>query len=197
MALNLEDRQYLNLLSHLRRPSSSLPVETLRSTLPYYLSKLSIEHVTTLTATVLASGYWLPVSVERAPILGTVFQHALLLRHKNIEEEKNNSFLSLSRSIRSQLNSWIEAVLKGASSGDLLLRLYIYGGVISGAKQLELIDEDLNSMDSRTQSAFVTVTAELLANEAPRARWNQEFRSARELSGTFTCPCLFILLRDQ
>jgi hypothetical protein len=148
MALTPEDRQYLSLLSHLRQPKANLPLETLRSALPYYLSRLPIEHVTTLTATVLASGYWLPVSVEKALTLGTIFEHSLLLRHKKIEEEKQNAIFSLSRSISSQLRSWIEAVMRGASAGNQLLRVYIYGGVISAIRYLESSDEDLKSLDT-------------------------------------------------
>jgi hypothetical protein len=189
--LSVEDRQYLSLLSHLRKPSPKVPVQTIKSTLPYYLAHLAIEHVTTLTATALASGYWLPVSVDAALTFGSAFRHAFIAKLKNIEEEKRNSIFSLTRSVQSQLRTWVQAVLKGSSSGNVYLRLCIYGGVNSGILDVQHSIEGLGSLASTTQNAFVAAVASDFQDNT--SSWNAEFSSSEVLDGMYSegyFPCL-------
>lgn len=181
-ALSLEDRQYINLLAHLRKDASNLPMKTFQSTLPYYLSRLAVEHVTTLTATVLASGYWLPVNTERALALASIFQQATTLKYKLVDEAKQKSVFSLSRSRQSQMGSWIRAVMRGGANGNSLLRLSVHGGLNAGIQQISRLEEDISSLASEPQKAFITAMSESFNSNT--SSWNTEFQPSTSWKGT-------------
>src|ERR1700761_789942 len=160
LQLNGQDKQYLSLLAHLRKPSSTLPIQTLTSALPYYLSQLEVNHVTQLTGTILGSAFWTPISIPVTSTLSTIFRNAVHLRKKHLEDVKSKTWLS--RSVKSQLRSWTNAIMNGNSTGDSFLRCSIHGDVVAVLSEAKVADFDYISLSPSVADELILALASVM-----------------------------------
>ncbi|KZT40648.1 hypothetical protein SISSUDRAFT_1043982 [Sistotremastrum suecicum HHB10207 ss-3] len=165
------DRQYLYLLIHLRRPSPAIPVKTVESATPHYLSQLSFEHVTSFTATVLSSAIWQPASNSSISSCSLIFRNAVHLKLQHLETKPKGIF---SRSTQTRLRQWLDAVLKGAREGNRFLRAALLGGLAVGFNEITTENKQLKYPASLEDELLVALAEVLDVAVAPS--WGGEFQ---------------------
>src|SRR5882762_2231551 len=101
--MSIPDRGYTILLSHLHKPSSSLPLQSLQALISHYLSISSSP--TPLSATIISSPLFRPFSHVKLSALTTAFRHAVHARLKFLEDEEMGIF---SRGVRVRMSEWIK-----------------------------------------------------------------------------------------
>ena len=159
MSLLTVDRAYTNLLTELQRPGSQ-PLQAIFSAVPHYLSQLPLPHPSQLTAFVISSPLWQPLSIDSASSLTTAFRSAVHLKQSNLKNREGSWF---SRSPEVLLGEWASAVLKGVNRGEAQLRLVILGGILLGLEDLR--NDDLregNRTRERVERQTVIACAEVL-----------------------------------
>lgn len=196
----MTDRGYLNLLSHLTRPSTNLPLQTIQGSVAHYLAHIH-PSPTPLAATVVSSTFFRHASHERLDGLVTAFRHAVHVKVKALKEEPGGVF---TRSLHSRLSEWVREVLNGVQGGVPLLRLACYAGIVQG---LQDWDSELKTKEGRTRAkveeelvvALAEVMDHLMATSS--AGWEKEFtRDAQIQTGEgmlvdfydnlFPCQCI-------
>ncbi|KAI0036466.1 hypothetical protein K488DRAFT_82084 [Vararia minispora EC-137] len=125
------DRAYTILLSHLHKPTSPLPLDTLQSLITHFLSRTATP--SPLCATVISAPLFRPFSHAKLTSLTTAFRHAVHARLQVLKEEPK-SLLTQSLSVR--LNLWARAVVAGLNGGQGVIRLVGAGGVLLGLDDL-------------------------------------------------------------
>jgi hypothetical protein len=173
------DRSYANLLLHLQRPRSGISLQTVVSAIPHYLSQLPLPHPTQLTAIVISSSLWQPLSVHTVASLMNGYRSAVLSKEKQVQNAVGGWF---ARDPRTLLAEWASAVMKGVSRGDPQLRIAILGGLQLGFHDVDPGDTR-NSVRGRLESQIVIACAEMLeAVSTPGHTWRTEFK-VREVEG--------------
>ncbi|KZV62458.1 hypothetical protein PENSPDRAFT_758688 [Peniophora sp. CONT] len=143
MAGILPDRGYTILLSHLHKPNSSLPLETLQSLIAHFLS--IHESPAPLAATVVSSPIFRPFAHTTLSTLHTALRGAVHLKWKALQDE-SNSLLSLGPSKRVRIDAWARAVVGGFAGAQSVVRLVGAGAVLLG---LEDLKKDIGSGSGR------------------------------------------------
>lgn len=170
------DRGYLNLLNHLRQPKSSLSPETIQAATCHYLIHLPVAQPTPtpLTASVLASPLWHPLSLKPCLALGSTFRNAALLKSAELKRETRGLF---DASASGDFASWADGVLAGLKNGDGLLRLSILGGLLSGMKDLKEI-KIKHRLTREVEESIILAFAEITDSVPTSARdpWANEFK---------------------
>lgn len=185
------DRAYANLLSHLQRPKSDISIQTVVSAIPHYLAQLPVPHPTQLTAFVISSSLWHPLSVHTVGTLINGYRYAVHFKERNIQNGVGGWF---ARDPPILLGEWASAVMKGVSRGNPQLRIAILGGLLLGFNDLGQ-DGIRAGVRDRLESQIVIAFAELLeAISTPENPWKTEFR-VRE-SGDFGGMSAFGLLKS-
>ncbi|KAF8520802.1 hypothetical protein BU17DRAFT_46263 [Hysterangium stoloniferum] len=185
------DRVYSNLLTHLQHPRPSISVETVVNTVPHYLARLPLPNPTQLTAYVISSPLWRPVSLSNSRSLMTAYRTAFHLKRNIIQEEAGGW---LGRSPQALLAEWASAVMKGVSRGDPQLRVIILGGILQGLNDFIQDDVKVWTRD-RLERQVIIACAEVM-EELPAATdiWENEFNSnTRPDNNTSDCTFLSIL----
>jgi hypothetical protein len=75
----MSDRGYSNLLNHLNRSSTVIPIQTIQASISYYLANVQ-PSLTPLAATVIGSPFFRPFSNARLVAASTAFGHALHIK---------------------------------------------------------------------------------------------------------------------
>ncbi|KZT11854.1 uncharacterized protein LAESUDRAFT_719793 [Laetiporus sulphureus 93-53] len=176
----MADRGYFFLLSHLYRPTTSLTLSTVQTSIAHYLARLT-PSPTSLAASVISSPQFLPFSYAKLEALCTSFRHAVHLKVKLFKEEPDGLF---SRSIHHRTGEWVKSVLDGLKGGHPTLRLVCAGGLLLGLEDLE---SDLHaqggSMRRIVEEEVVLALAEVMDTysyvQYP-ADWAKDFKSESE-----------------
>lgn len=171
----MTDRGYLNLLSHLSRPQTTLPFKTIQASIAHYLAHVQ-PSPTPLAATVVSSPFF-QKSPTHAKLDGlvTAFRHAVHIKVKLIKDEPGGLF---TRGTSARVGEWSAEVLKGLQGGMSLLRLSCCTGILQG---LEDWEEDLKAkagrMRRRVEEELVLALAEVmdLIAATSSAGWEMEF----------------------
>ena len=175
------DRGYTILLSHLHKPSTNLPLDTLHSLIAHFLS--THPSPAPLAATVVSSPLFRPFAYNTLSALHTALRGAVHLKWKALQEE-SNSLLSLGPSKRVQMDAWVRAVVGGFAGAQCVVRLVGAGGVLLG---LEDLKKDIGSGSGRrsargkAEDEAVIALAEVMELYGQKGDgWESEFKPQGE-----------------
>jgi hypothetical protein len=190
----IPSREYTILLTHLHKPSSSLPLSTHQSLISHFLAQTPTP--TPLTATVISSPLFRPFSHAKLTTLVTAFRHAVHLRLKAIEDEEKNLF---TRGIRPRMAEWVRGLVKGFKGGQAVIRFVSAGGILLGLDDLVKklgADPGSGSVRAKTEDELIISLTEILEfYGAPKdSAWEKEFQpetehGERELPYTSFATC--------
>jgi hypothetical protein len=194
--VTIPPREYTILLSHLRKPSSSLPLSTHQSLISHFLAQTPTP--TPLTATVISSPLFRPFSHAKLSTLITAFRHAVHLRLKALEEEERSIF---TRGIPPRMAEWARGLTKGFKGGQAVIRFVCAGGILLGLKDLKEklgTDPGGGSVRAKTEDELIIALTEIMElYGAPKdSAWEDEFQPETE-HGECELPVLFILHPHQ
>jgi hypothetical protein len=186
----MTDRSYTNLLSHLNRPSTNLPIESIAASLPHYLSSPT---PTPLTATTISSPFFTPpLSHPKLSALSTAFRYAVHLKHKSLIDDQSAEGLGtlFSRGVKIRLRDWVGSVLRGFEGGMAVLRLACAGGLLWGLGDLvgmgKLKVGGGEASRGKVEDEVVVALAEVMELYAQGGGWEKEFQPVTEQGeGTF------------
>ncbi|GJJ06969.1 hypothetical protein Clacol_001166 [Clathrus columnatus] len=195
------DRAYTNLLEHLQRPKPTISLDTVFSSVPYYLSHLTLPHPTQLTAFFISSALWKQLTLEQPKSIITAFRSAVNFKHSEIQ--KSDRWFTI-RTPQQQLVEWVQAILKGISRGDSQLKFCILGGILLGFDDL---GEDTISVweKNRVERQVVIACTEIMdgLNDSDEDPWKKEFLSkksdsdSREVMFLYSCYTILPLLDEE
>jgi hypothetical protein len=173
-------REYTILLSHLHRPSSSLPLSTHQSLISHFLAHTPTP--TPLTATVISSLLFRPFSHVKLVTLVTAFRHAVHLRLKAIQDEETTLF---TRGIRPRMTEWVRSLVKGFKGGQALIRFVSAGGILLGLSDLKEnlgADPGSGSVRAKVEDELIVALTEIMElYAAPKdSAWEKEFQPGTE-----------------
>lgn len=192
------DRGYTNLLGHLLRSRLTLPLETIQAAISYYLVNLPPPHSspTPLTASVLSSQVWHPLSLTTACGPASAFRHALQRKYDDLKTTPRGFF---SGSPARNLDDWVKAVLRGLENGDAVLRLAIAGGLLLGLENIK--SPSLQRARHTVEEELVIAFAECmnakssLPQSADDQGWEKEFQPEVEVRNGTRLVCTVPLPR--
>ena len=176
----MTDRGYLNLLSHLNRPQTTLPLATIQASIAHYLAHIQ-PSATPLAATIVSSPFFRSANHAKLSALLTAFRHAVHFKIKVLKDEQSNVFV---RGLSARTTDWVGGVLAGLQGGQALLRLACCSGLLQG---LEDWEKELRARDCRmrrrVEEELVVALAEMMDQFAPNTRttWEKEFGSGSQL----------------
>ncbi|KAK7690115.1 hypothetical protein QCA50_006763 [Cerrena zonata] len=184
------DRGYYNLLGHLSRPSTTLPLETLQASIAHYLahvqptptpfvalvisSPLFQQSLSTSTSTSTSSG----TSYTTLQALSTAFRHAIHLKLNHLTSKPSTIF---SRSFQSRVDEWVHAVLNGLQGGLPVFRLACASGILLGLEDWEVdlkLKEKEAKVRRKVEEEVVVSLAEVLELYpylSSASHWRSEF----------------------
>jgi hypothetical protein len=188
-------REYTILLSHLHRPSSSLPLSTHQSLISHFLAHTPTP--TPLTATVISSLLFRPFSHAKLVTLVTAFRHAVHLRLKALQDEETTLF---TRGIRPRMAEWVRSLVKGFKGGHAVIRFVSAGGILLGLGDLRETlgaDSGSGSVRAKTEDELIVALTEIMElYGAPKdSAWEKEFQPETE-HGECKLPVLTFPLRS-
>src|SRR5260221_10950971 len=173
-------REYTILLTHLHKPSSSLPLSTHQSLISHFLAQTPTP--TQLTATVISSPLFRPFSHAKLLTLVTAFRHAIHLRLKALEDEEKTLF---TRGIRPRMAEWVRGLVKGFKGGQPVIRFVSGGGILLGLDDLiKKLGADLGNGSVRAKTEDELIVALSAITQLYRAptdsAWEKEFQPETE-----------------
>jgi hypothetical protein len=165
---------YIHLLSHLNRPSSSLPLDALNSAIAHHLANYP-PSPTPLAAAVVSSQHFRVISLSRLQALTTAFCHASHSKYKALQDDNGTIF---TRSPDTRFKDWVSAVLKGLQGADPIIRLACSGGLLLALHVLDSSGDGL--CRGRVEDEVVVCLAEIMdkyAEMQSASTWEREFRA--------------------
>ncbi|KAI0260204.1 hypothetical protein BC834DRAFT_973591 [Gloeopeniophorella convolvens] len=173
-------REYTILLSHLHKPTSTLPLLTLQSLIAHFLAQTPTP--TPLTATVISSPLFRPFAHAKLAALITAFRHSVHLRLKALDDEETGLF---TRGVRPRMVEWVRNVVKGFKGGQGVIRFVGAGGILLGLEDLkEKLGTNPGSggVRAKAEDELVIALAEIMeVYGAPRdSSWEKEFHPETE-----------------
>ncbi len=153
----MSDRGYINLVRHLTRTTTTLPLETLQASIAHYLARPPVPvpgSPTPLAATVLGSPLFRPYTYEKLTALSLAFRHAVHLRfavHKEEAERNPGGLLSRGVDVTRRLGKWTRAVLEGFRGSVAVVRLACASGLLLGLEDWEL-ELDVKKKEGKTRA---------------------------------------------
>lgn len=176
------DRGYLNLVSHLSRHSTNLPLNTVLGSVAHYLARVQ-PSATPLAAIVISSPLFRPSSFSDLDGLVTAFRHAVHLKIKVVDDEPSGLF---SRGLTARVAEWIADVLKGLQGGHSVLRLACSAGLLHGMADREGgLKLKESTVRRKVEEELVVALAEVVEYAISSSdAWEAEFRSRAKEQGT-------------
>jgi hypothetical protein len=175
--MSTPDRGYINLLAHLHRSTTTLPISTVQASIAHYLAHLA-PSPTPLSGTIVSSPLFLPYSHTKLQALTTSFRHAVHFKCILLKDQ-NGLF---SPSVNSSLRDWVTATLKGLQGGQPVMRLACIGGLLMG---LDDVSRNMNLGNGEwrryVEDEAVVVVAEIMDMYVPTENsWEKEFQPETE-----------------
>ncbi|KAH9927056.1 hypothetical protein B0H21DRAFT_826484 [Amylocystis lapponica] len=176
----MADRGYVYLLTHLHRPTTTLPLSTVQASISHYLAHLQ-PSPTSLSATLVSSPLFRPFSHAKLDALSTALRHALHIRVKLFKGEDASIFV---RGLGARTADWVRAVLEGVRGGHPVTRLVCAGGLLLGLEDLE---EELHARERRirreVEEEIILALAEVIdlyACKQSSAGWEKDFEGVSQ-----------------
>ncbi|KAI0684715.1 hypothetical protein C8T65DRAFT_593381 [Cerioporus squamosus] len=206
----MSDRGYINLIRHLTRTTSTLPLETIQASIAHYLARPPVPipgSPTALTATVLGSPLFRPYTYAKLTALAVAFRHAVHLRvavHKAEAEQNPGSLLPPSRGVHvsARLAKWVRAVLEGFTGSAAVIRLACASGILLGLQdweaELKVTEKEARGR-AKVEEEVVLALAEVVDTYAREGSgWETDFKRSLEARGVEEDPlALAVLLASQ
>ncbi|GJE98287.1 hypothetical protein PsYK624_145130 [Phanerochaete sordida] len=171
------DRGYLNLVAHLSRPSTSLPLTTVLGSVAHHLARAA-PSATPLAASVVSSALFRAHAHADLDGLLTACRHAVHLKLAALEAQPGGLF---ARSTAALVAEWVAQVLQGLQGGHAVLRLACCAGLLHGMVDREAeLKLERSSARRTVEEEFLVALAEVVEYaSAPAAvdPWQAEFRS--------------------
>lgn len=190
MGTAVQDRQFLNLLAHLKKPVPNIPEETLRTALPHYLSTLPNHTLTPFVANIIGANVWLPASVASCSTLSLIFTQAVDHRLDKLARSQCSLLSSISPSVNFRLRGWIDSLLKGCSAGNAFIRCSALGGLLQGVSKGIVGEENYSPSLTGSIERELAVTMVEMLDGTRQSPWGSEYLS-NFASGTWP-PALVI-----
>lgn len=187
----MSERGYVNLVRHLARPTSSLPLPTLQASIAHYLAHGTPlqPSPTALAAAALSSPLFLPPALPALSALSSALRHAVHLRVALlVETQKQASVLSgvFGADPAREVERWVGDVVKGFRGARAVARLACAGGLLLGLEdQEETLRAHRGRTRGRVEEEVVRALGEVVDGHAGAGGWEEDFR--REVSGTGEC----------
>ena len=193
----MSDRGYINLIRHLTRTTSTLPLETLQASIAHYLARPPVPapgSPTPLAATILGSPLFRPYTYQKLTALSVAFRHAVHLRfavHKEEAEKNPGGLLSRGVDVTQRLGKWTRAVLEGFRGSVAVARLACASGLLLGLEdweaELEVKKKDAKAR-AKVEEEVVLAFAEVMdAYAREGSGWETDFQrtvdASREAEG--------------
>lgn len=166
------------LLTHLQKPDSIVPLETIIAALAHHLS-VDLPTPTPLTASVVSSPYVLayPPTNEKLQGLVTAFRHAIHLKHRALVKMANEGWslsqVIFSRGVEGGMREWVRAVIRGLQGSRAVVRLACCTGLLLGVKDFPQIGAGYGKVEDE----IVIAIAEVMDDYSPdTSDWEREFR---------------------
>lgn len=173
----MTDRGYLNLLTHLTRSSTTLPLPTLQASLAHYLANAQ-PSPTPLAASVASSPLFRHPTSSQLEALQTAFRHALHFRAALLQKEEEGVGGVFRRGVRARTGEWIRAVLKGLEGGNGALRLACSSGLLLGLGDRE---RDESRVRRKVEEEVILALAEVMdLHSNASSGWEREFKTDAE-----------------
>ena len=191
----MSDRGYINLIRHLTRTTSTLPLATLQASIAHYLARPPVPipgSPTALTATVLGSPVFSPYTYVKLAALAVAFRHAVHLRiavHKAEAEQSPGSILPPSRGVDvvARLGRWVRATLEGFAGSAAVIRLACASGMLLGLQDWEAelkVAEKEPRVRAKVEEEVVLALAEVVDTYAREGSgWEKDFKKSLEAKG--------------
>lgn len=169
----MSGRGYFNLLNHLARPATALPLKTLQASIAHYLAYVQ-PSPTPLAGSVVSSPHFRSLSHAKLDALQTAFRHAVHFKIKLLEESKGGLF---TLGINSRVSAWISDIIEGLNGGNAVLRLACTSGLLLGLGDWESqLTARKGKMWTRVEEEIIVSLAEIMEFHAhPPTAWEREF----------------------
>ncbi|OCH85759.1 hypothetical protein OBBRIDRAFT_762524 [Obba rivulosa] len=167
------DRGYFYLLSHLHRPATTLPLNTLQASIAHYLAHLQ-PSPTSLAGTLVSSPLFRVLLYPRLDTLCTALRHALHIKAKLLKDEQG----IFVRSVNARAADWVKHVLEGFRGGHPVMRLVCAGGLLLGLEDLEgELHAKEGRMRARVEEEVVLALAEVIDTYTVQSStgWEKDF----------------------
>lgn len=189
----MSDRGYINLIRHLTRATSTLPLETLQASIAHYLARPPVPipgSPTVLTATVLGSPLFRPYTYQKLTALAVAFRHAVHLRvavHKEEAEKNPAGILTRGVNVPAKLAKWCRMVLEGLSGSEAVVRLTCVSGMLLGLEDWEVklkVKDKEGKARVRVEEEVVLALAEAVdAYAREGSGWELDFKKSVKTQG--------------
>ncbi|EKM49498.1 uncharacterized protein PHACADRAFT_201209 [Phanerochaete carnosa HHB-10118-sp] len=166
------DRGYLNLVSHLNRHSTNLPLNTILGSVAHHLAYVQ-PSATPLAAIVISSPLFHTSSYADLDGLLTAFRHAVHLKIKVVYDEPSGLF---SRGLTTRVAEWVAEVLKGFQGGHSVLRLACCAGLLHGLADREADLKIKENFAGRSVEEELIIALAEVVEYASADPWEAEFR---------------------
>ena len=191
------DRAYANLLTHLHKHESNLPLQTISASVSHYLASLQ-PSATPLAAALISSPVFTSgLSHRKLDVLSTSLRAAVHLKWKTINDEQGMGVFS--RSKRTRIGTWVNDILAGFKGGVPVMRLACTGGLLLGIRDLQSSGKvDLSgSANRKVEDEIVIALAEVMEIFGPRGDkkevgWEKEFWPVVEEEGAYLLRYLIV-----
>ncbi|KAI0333742.1 hypothetical protein GY45DRAFT_1319349 [Cubamyces sp. BRFM 1775] len=203
----MSDRGYINLIRHLTRASSTLPLETLQASIAHYLARPPVPipgSPTTLTATALNSPLFRIHTHARLSAVALAFRHAVHLRVGVLKEEAEanpGGLLSRGVNVGAQLARWSKDVREGFKGSDAVMHLACASGLLLGLEDWEAelqLKEKERRERARVEEEVVIALAEVIDEYAREGSgWEKDFKRTAGAKGDEDPLPLAMLLASQ
>ena len=191
--IDMSDRGYINLIRHLTRTTSTLPLETVQASIAHYLARPPAPipgSPTPLAATILGSPLFRPYTYEKLTALSVAFRHAVHLRfavHKAEAEKNPGGLLSKGVDVTRRLGKWTRAVLEGFGGSVAVVRLACASGLLLGLQDWEAeleVKKKEAKVRAKVEEEVVLAFAEVMDGYAAEGSgWETDFQRVVEATG--------------
>ncbi|KAI0056552.1 hypothetical protein BV25DRAFT_1920897 [Artomyces pyxidatus] len=167
------DQGYSILLVHLRKPSSTLPLQALQTLLAHFLANTLTP--TPLAATLISSQYFRPFSHLKLNAIVTALRHAVHAKFKLLEAES-------SVRVHARSAEWVRGVLRGMAGGHAVIRFAAAGGLLLGLEDVGAhvgLGAGSGGARRRTEEEVVLALAEIMEVYTATG-WEKDFRQETE-----------------
>ncbi|KAI0352611.1 hypothetical protein OH77DRAFT_1428324 [Trametes cingulata] len=203
----MSDRGYINLIRHLTRATSTLPLETLQASIAHYLARPPVPipgTPTPLAAAALSSPLFRPYVYTTLSALALAFRHAVHLRVGVLKEEAEThpgGLFSRGVNVRAKLARWTGEVREGLKGSGALVRLACASGLLLGLEDWEAeltLKEKEAKARAKVEEEVILALAELVDQYAGvGSGWEKDFQRTVGSKGEEDPLALSVLLASQ
>jgi hypothetical protein len=201
----MSDRGYTNLLVHLHRPTTTLPLPAIQAVLAHHLAHLFPP--TPLAATAVSSPLFLsqPLTHSKLQALSNAFRHSTHIKFRAITSPPSSRLRALFvRSLGPRVRQWVGAVMGGVQGGQPVMRLACCSGLLMGLEDLRVAEKLEVGGRGGVEEEVVVALAEVMDTYAYSygygrpshgvEEWEEEFQPMKEGEGEFQVLLLLVEL---